>query len=504
MTEQLGRRPAWPWRLGPLLVLVSGCQWVFGFDEFSPADGDGAGGGGAIGAGGGAAGGGGGAGGGGAPGGGAGGGPGGGGGSGPGGGELLAKGLVAGDTHTCALARDESGFYCWGNNAFGQSVIAGPALVDQAERLELMVFTGQPAQVAPGTSHTCALGVNVDQASLACWGDNTYGQVGLPLEAPPIGVSPVDLSTDVLAAGIAQIGVGGYHGCLRTGLGPSAPPEAHEAVFCWGRNSSAQLGRDEGTPPADPSPAPVLDSTQNRLAAVSTIAAHFDHTCAIVRGDNQVVCWGENGAGQSGSLQQPAAVATKVSTGADSLLVGASDVAVGRSHSCAIVGEGGVLCWGSNAEGQLGNEGTYLDGGPHERAEEVTAGGTPLRGVRQLALGSLHSCALTEGKTVRCWGSNRNGELGRGADVFNTPEPGLVAGEGGAAEPLSGVEQIVAGGGHTCALLEDGRVLCWGQNTSRQLGTGRDESRLVYPTPVLLSPAARVPSGARAPGPSRR
>lgn len=469
----------------PLLALASGCQTVLSFDDFEGGTESGPGG--AGGTGGSSSGmsgeGGAGAGAGGGPSAGAGGGP-----ISPGGPELRASWVTAGAAHTCALAIS-GGLYCWGNNGAGQVLFAGPTAIPRAERVTLDQFDNAPTQVALGASHSCAFGVIVDQVGLVCWGDNTYGQTGVIPGIPNAGLSPVELATDMLTAGVAQIAAGSEHGCLLTGSGP-APLEAQNAVYCWGRNSDAQLGRNDTTLGSDNVLSPVLKASVGQLAGVSAIAAHSDHTCALLGGEGRVFCWGENGAGQTGDVNDLSPGATGVQMTGGVILEGATQIAVGGSHSCAVVGTESVYCWGGNVQGQLGNAQAYATPTPNREAVEVKYEGASLQGVRQIALGDNHSCALMGDETVLCWGSNRDQALGHASpNLIETFTPVLVDGEEGAG-PLSNVKQLVAGGGHTCGLLGDGRLLCWGLNTSRQLGTGVDVARVERPMPVLISGSA--------------
>ena len=138
-------------------------------------------------------------------------------------------------------------------------------------------------------------------------------------------------------------------------------------------------------------------------------------------------------------------------------------VATGGSHSCAIVAGGRVKCWGANAYGQLG------DGTTVSRTTPVGVVGlaTP---VAAIALGENHSCALSTTGGITCWGSNYQGQLGDGTTV-NRSIPVAVAGLS------SGVTAIATGRLHTCALSGYQRMLCWGNNSSGQLGDGTFTSR---------------------------
>jgi len=137
-------------------------------------------------------------------------------------------------------------------------------------------------------------------------------------------------------------------------------------------------------------------------------------------------------------------------------------VAAGGNHTCALTTAGGVICWGENEFGQLG------DGSTTDRTTPVAVPGLT-SGVAAIAAGGNHTCALTTGGGVKCWGSNRYGQLGSGttSGLFPNPSPVDVVGLD------SGVAAIVAGGVHTCVLTSAGGVKCWGWNRYGQVGDGQ-------------------------------
>ncbi len=148
----------------------------------------------------------------------------------------------------------------------------------------------------------------------------------------------------------------------------------------------------------------------------------------------------------------------------------------GTGHFCALMASGRVSCWGHNFAGQLGVGKSSTRERPTP-AEVVFDGG---KRARALASGTYHTCAILEDDRTVCWGENKKGQLGTG-DVAQRDAPGAAAlfGEGHFAKSLAG------GLAHTCALLDSGGVACWGSNESGQLGVGDKEDSLV-PTEVDL------------------
>jgi alpha-tubulin suppressor-like RCC1 family protein len=160
-----------------------------------------------------------------------------------------------------------------------------------------------------------------------------------------------------------------------------------------------------------------------------------------------------------------------VSPSGSGSLGGVSSLGSGRFHSCALISDGSVYCWGDNENGELG------DGTTTNRSVPVRAGS--ISTAVSMSAGEYHSCALLADGTAQCWGASAYGQVGDGTTA-DTSSPVTVIGPGGYGV-LSGIAAISAGGGditetddyeHTCALTTDGTVVCWGQNNYGQLGNG--------------------------------
>ena len=345
---------------------------------------------------------------------------------------------------------------------------------------ELFHETGQrhSSTFSMNIGHSCAI---LDNGGLKCWGANTYGQLGLGNttargdETGEMGDSLplVSLGTNRTAK---SIGVGSEHTCALLDNG---------SVKCWGRNNRGQLGLgdianrgDAGGEMGDS--LPVVNLGTNRSAR--SIFVGVEHTCAILD-DGSVKCWGANGVGQLG-LGDAAHRGDAGGEMGDSLPAvnlgtnrSARTLTSGANHICAILDNGTVKCWGYNFSGQLGlGDTAYRGDAGGEMGDSLPAVnlGTN-RSARSLTTGLSHTCALLDNGTVKCWGGNMNGQLGLG-DMASRGDAGGEMGDSLPATNLGtnrSARSLVCGGGyHNCAVLDDGSVKCWGQGGYGQLGLG--------------------------------
>ena len=165
-------------------------------------------------------------------------------------------------------------------------------------------------------------------------------------------------------------------------------------------------------------------------------------------------------------------------------------LAVGDLHSCAVTKEKKVLCWGDNDEGELGNDSTVNTNYPVYVVDGDNST-NHLTNIVEIAVGNEHACALKSSGEVLCWGKGSNGQLGNG-EAFDKDHPVLVKMQN-ADSPLSNLSniiQITGGSHHTCALNSSGKILCWGRNSEGQLGNGEsadDPANQSYPVYVHQS-----------------
>jgi alpha-tubulin suppressor-like RCC1 family protein len=214
------------------------------------------------------------------------------------------------------------------------------------------------------------------------------------------------------------------------------------------------------------------------------VAVGAGHSCAVTD-TGGVQCWGDNEWGQLGTNTNDS-TAIPVDVCADGAcsesLQGVVAITADNDHTCALNEEGGVLCWGKNANGQLG------DGSNTDRTTPVGVVGLD-GGVEAITAGFAHSCALMTGGGVKCWGENDASQLGNDTTDSSTipvsvcelafPKAGEPAGGGPVlpCEPISYATSVSAGSAHTCVVTDEGGVNCWGTNDSGQLGNNTTDDR---------------------------
>lgn len=343
--------------------------------------------------------------------------------------------IEAGWYHTCALSTD-GGLKCWGNNIFGQ--LGDGSFPFRLTAMDAVGLGSEINAIAAGQRHACALTFG---GGIKCWGYNDFAQLGDGTQT----TSRIAVDVSGLGRGVIAIAPGASHTCALTSGG---------GVKCWGSNQSGQLG--DGT-------------TTERLTAVdvsglgsgvSAIAAASSHTCALTAGGG-VRCWGSN---FMGLLGDGTTMNRLTPVDVSGLGTGVAAIAVGQSHSCALTTVGGVKCWGANFVGQLGDDTT------ESRLTAVDVSGLS-SGVTAIAAGPQQTCALTSAGGVKCWGNNRNGELGDGTTTTR-----LTAVDVNGLS--SGAIAIAMGGSHACAQTTGGGLMCWGQNGIGQIGDGTTTNRL--------------------------
>ncbi|CAM9579206.1 unnamed protein product [Ectocarpus sp. 6 AP-2014] len=329
-----------------------------------------------------------------------------------------------------------------------------------------------------GASHSCVVLVG---GKIKCWGENFWGQVG-----QSDNLVRGDDASD-MGDSLPYVPLGEFEASLvASGSEFSCALAVDGAVKCWGRNSSGQLGLGDNETRGGQDDAfemgdklPVLDLGTG--VAVESIALAGSHACAVLA-DGKLKCWGENEGGQLGlgdTLTRGNATGQMgdnlpfVDLG-DEVLV--SSVALGAKHTCAVVGDGDVKCWGNNDGGQLGYEDTTARGIAVGQMGDLLPAvdlGTKQRAIA-VAAGFFHTCALLYTGDIKCWGFGSSGQLGQGS---NSSIGNAVDSMGDNFGPVDlGADRtaiaVSLGGTHSCAALDDSTVKCWGGNGVGSLGLG--------------------------------
>jgi alpha-tubulin suppressor-like RCC1 family protein len=352
--------------------------------------------------------------------------------------------VSAGGAHTC-VALVGGLAVCWGYNNVGQLGITAPSPTPPTPFTPVTVLNLRGAvAVSAGEAHTCAL---LTDRTVSCWGSNYLGQLGNGT------LTDSNIPVPVLnATGIAAVAAGRTHTCALVSTG---------GVICFGNNQKGQLG--DGTTTNSMMPVAVRNITD---AAAVTVG--YTHSCAL-RAGGTVACWGWNGQGQLGNgTTDDTAVPVPVSG-----LSGVVAIKAGNSsdHMCALLADKTIRCWGYNGWGQVG-------AGGNSSTAPVTPHGLTGLSVAALAVGANHTCVLLEDRRVACWGANQVGQTGDSFTIGNpTPDPVFVAG-------LANPKAITASDGHTCVLLEDGGVQCWGGESKGVLGDAANT--VSSPAPVFV------------------
>jgi len=351
---------------------------------------------------------------------------------------------------SCALLTNST-TACWGHNGGGEL-----GLGDRTQRHTPTVVTTlgiDVARLALGDNHGCAL---LNDNTTKCWGTNSWGQLGLGDTARRTTPTTVAaLGTDV-----ASLIPNHIHSCAVL---------KDSTAKCWGGNRNGQLGLGDLSNRYTPTAVTALG------ANVASIASGPANSCAVLT-DSTAKCWGYNHNGQLGLGDGCVGNGCDRTTPTAVTALGANvaSITLGHSHGCALLKDNTTKCWGLNTGGQLGLGDTTQRNTP----TTVTALGTD---VASLACGAgYHTCAVLKDSTAKCWGSNGAGQLGLG-DTTNRATPTTVTALG------ADVVSIALGHSHSCALLKDNSVKCWGSHEQGQLGMGYFH---VFTTPRIALPSS--------------
>ncbi|MEO8797693.1 MAG: hypothetical protein ABI551_07405 [Polyangiaceae bacterium] len=319
-----------------------------------------------------------------------------------------APAIACGDFHDCARMANGT-VRCWGRNRDGE--LGDGGAVNGVKTPASVAGLSDVAQVAVGSDFSCARFTN---GTVSCWGSGKI--LGDGNDVQKVKPSPVKGIT-----GAVDLQAGGYVACVKTRAG---------AAKCWGLDAVVKGGPTSG---------------------VAKISASGAHAC-VLTDDGTVKCWGEG-----------AWAPTARPTFADPPVSSARALSSGDSFACTLAPGGAVSCFGRNEQGELGAN-------PDEDNHITPVAVRDVAGIAQIASAESHTCAVGTDGSLTCWGSNTEGELGRGT----TTTQELAAKVSG----LSNVVAVAPGADHVCATTRDGATWCWGANKYGQIGDGTTDARL--------------------------
>jgi alpha-tubulin suppressor-like RCC1 family protein len=315
--------------------------------------------------------------------------------------------LSAGQAFTCALTNTGSVF-CWGADQTGQ--LGNATINDNGVDLPVQV-TGltNALTISSGQYHTCAV---TTAGAAMCWGDNSEGELGITGADPD---TPVQVTG--LTSGVADVTAGSYYSCAVL---------TDSSAMCWG---SGPLGAGPSTTGSF-TPVSVLNPAGTApLTGVLDVDGGFADACAIMT-NQSALCWGSN---QDGDLGNGGNVESTLplqvtSVGSSAALANVAQIGAGENFICVLVVSGAIQCSGTNAFGQL-SDGNFTSKETWQAATGLT--GVPI----EMAAGFDQACVVLPTGGISCWGSDLNGQLGNN-NTDNSDVPVTVEGAGGTGDLL--------------------------------------------------------------------
>jgi large repetitive protein len=315
--------------------------------------------------------------------------------------------LSAGQAFSCALTNTGTVF-CWGADQVGQ--LGNGTMNDNGLDLPVQV-TGltNALTIASGHYHTCAV---TTAGAAMCWGDNSEGELGTTENNPD---TPVQVTG--LTSGVADVTAGSLYSCAVL---------TDSSAMCWG---SGPLGAGPSTTGSF-TPVSVLNPAGTApLTGVLEVNGGFDDACEILT-DQNALCWGMNqdgdlGNGMNSVVTLPIPV---TSVGSSAALSNVEQIGGGEDFICVMVVSGAIQCSGTGAFGQLG-DGMFTSKETWQAVTGVT--GVPI----DMVAGFNQACVVLPGGSVQCWGSDLNGQLGNNS-TDNSAVPVTVVGVGGTGDLL--------------------------------------------------------------------
>ena len=356
--------------------------------------------------------------------------------------QLLAKNLGIGDKLSCGLLENGS-VACWGDDLFGQLGLESSGTLSSSSPILTASMPGNQKAVALDTSRLIGC-VVLTNGSVACWGWTWgYGEMG-------DGSTTTGARTPVLTE---SFGVNRYAVDVSTTDQGACVLLDNSSVSCWGYGSKGTIGDGQNSDRSSPTPTASMPGNQK----VVSLTSGYTHHCALLE-DGTVACWGRNNQGQLGDNST-----TNRNTPTLTNPLGASAIAIesDHGHTCALLITGSVVCWGDNSDGQIGNG---------------TSGGnvlvpTPVSSITGTAVSistsSSATCALLDNNSVTCWGANSVGQIGNGTTSSGTI-PDYTS-----SFATNQIKLMLDGGRDvSCSLVDNGSIYCWGRNNDGQIGDG--------------------------------
>lgn len=374
---------------------------------------------------------------------------------------------------TCVVAHDNT-LRCWGRIGDGTyqsgyaaiqpvpELIAGanspfwPAQrsIDHNVTAEWVAIDGSALHSCGITATPVTTPIEDELSNLLCWGqgDNynldCFGNCHIP-QTPEL---PSNTHT-------VEVATGYLHTCS---ISPARGQDIDDSsVYCWGRNWNGQLGHGDYID--DPLP----DTVSLPQGSVPTsIVSGYSHSCTLLS-DGQAMCWGNNDAGQLGTislLNESSPASVRITPSASSI----AQIVAGGNSTCALMDDGSVRCWGGNSKGELG-DGTTTSSWDSSSSVILPTGRTAI----SIDMHYQNVCAILDDNSLFCWGSNNVGQLGQ-MTTGNSYDS-----VGGRISTLpveidlgQGVASVAVGYNHTCAITLAEDLFCWGQNNWGQIGIG--------------------------------
>jgi len=343
---------------------------------------------------------------------------------------------------------------CWGVN-FNEQLGTGSSAASGLVPVQVAGLPAAATALALGADFGCAL---LSDGSVWCWGNDGLGELGngtFSTLSGPAGYAPAKVKN--LGSPVTSIGAGYYHVCAAVN---------QASVWCWGDNGAAQLGTGTATT-TSPDGLNLPVQAAGVTGKITSVAANEESSYAFNVNDGLIASWGGSESGQlgNGSTSQTTAI-QYVGLGVSALNVSAGTFGY---LACAIGTDGAAYCWGDDSQGALG-PGAPIEFDPNP----VKITGLPSTPT-VISAGAETVCAILHNGTLYCWGGNGDGQAGQPSSTQSFATPAQVTGFVGTPTAVS------SGYNHTCALMSDGAVWCWGDDNFGELGDGQTENS---PTPV--------------------